>query len=215
MGRSAFLSHSNTCTHPSKPSLSQESSTTCPRLREMENTTGTPLGVPWPQHPPRDFNNEGQDADAWFELVHLLSEWSQDHTMGKFAGLKSKQTCIWILTPRLPVGVCSDLQLSKADFTSVERNVRMTKQKSEAWGQGQNLQSSSGEFLIRENSSRCIFQLILVLTVFTLNSLSHLQRRVTSTPSSTPRKTQGLASTRRRRKKHCFRLVRGLLGRKK
>lgn len=96
MGPSAFLPHSNTCTHPSKPSLSQESSATCPRLQEMENTTGTQLGMPWPQHPPWDFNNKGHDADAWSGLGHLLSEQSQDHTMGKCAGLENKQTCIWI-----------------------------------------------------------------------------------------------------------------------
>ena len=53
----------------------------------MENMTGTQLGMPWPQHPPWDFSNKGQDADAWFGLVHLLSEQSQDQTMRKSAGL--------------------------------------------------------------------------------------------------------------------------------
>lgn len=61
--------------------------------------------MPWPQHPPRDFGNERlSEACACFGHVHRRSEESQDSPAGKCAGLKNKQTCLWILTLRLPAG---------------------------------------------------------------------------------------------------------------
>lgn len=43
-------------------------------------------------------------VDACLGREHLLSQQSQDSTTGKCSGFKMKQTCIRILTPRLPVG---------------------------------------------------------------------------------------------------------------
>lgn len=122
MDQSAFLPHPTTGTQPANPSLWRMPAP--PQQREMQNITGLQLVCPGLSILQGILKSCVDDATCG--QVHLLSEQSQDKTVGKCPGLPHKQPCIWILTPCSPVvkGV-----LSEPGVTSIKRKMRMAKQK--------------------------------------------------------------------------------------
>ena len=129
MDQSAFQSHPTMGTQPANPSLWRTPAP--PQQREMQNITGLQLVCPGLSILQGILKSCVDDATCG--QVHLLSEQSQDKTVGKCPGLPHKQPCIWIPTPCSPVakGV-----LSEPGVTSIKRKMRMAKQKNYNWGKG-------------------------------------------------------------------------------